>query len=166
MIKTHVQEVFENTVDAAHFQYVHGIPGFGAVELVEEGPMFRSVASVTMQTPRGEVEGAVESELWGLGVDVVRQRGLGDAFAIFTITPIEDGLVRAGYTFFIRGAGESGQPDRYGQGFMREFNRQIQQDIPIWEAKIYRPHPKLARGEGAFIDFRRWAQQFYEAPDE
>jgi phenylpropionate dioxygenase-like ring-hydroxylating dioxygenase large terminal subunit len=161
-IRTHVQEIFENTVDIAHFQFVHGVSGFGAVELVQEGPMFRSIASVTMKTPRGEVNGAVESELWGLGIDCVRQRGLGPGKTIFTATPVEEELVRANYTFFVEKNEETGEPSNYGKGLMREFSRQITQDIPIWEAKIYREHPRLAMGEGAIVDFRRWVEQFYE----
>jgi len=160
-IRSHVQEIFENTVDIAHFQFVHGVSGFGAVELVQEGPMFRSIASVTMKTPRGEVNGAVESELWGLGIDCVRQRGLGPGKTIFTATPVEEELVRANYTFFVKRNEETGEPSNYGKGLMREFSRQITQDIPIWEAKIYREQPRLAMGEGAIVDFRRWVEQFY-----
>jgi phenylpropionate dioxygenase-like ring-hydroxylating dioxygenase large terminal subunit len=161
-IQSHVQEIFENTVDIAHFRFVHGVSGFGAVELVEEGPMFRSIASVTMQTSRGEVDGAIESELWGLGMDLVRQRGIGDARTIFTITPVEEDVVHASYTFFVPRDGDG--PSKYGRAFMREFSRQINQDIPIWENKIYRATPRLAMGEGAIVDFRRWAHQFYDQP--
>lgn len=160
-IRSHVQEIFENTVDVSHFQYVHGVAGFGSVELVEDGPMFRSVASVTMKTPRGDVDGAIESELWGLGIDIVRQRGIGDARIIFTITPVEDTVLQALYTFVLRRDPETGDPNRYGNGLMREFTRQISQDIPIWENKIFRPVPKLATGEGAITEYRRWAEQFY-----
>jgi hypothetical protein len=120
-----VQEIFENTVDIAHFQFVHGVSGFGAVELVQDGPMFRSIASVTMKTPRGEVNGAVESELWGLGLDYVRQRGLGPGKTIFAATPVEEELVRASYTFFVEKNEETGEPSNYGNGLMREFSRQI-----------------------------------------
>jgi phenylpropionate dioxygenase-like ring-hydroxylating dioxygenase large terminal subunit len=160
-IDTHVQEIFENTVDIAHFQFVHGVAGFGAVELVEQGPMFRAIASVTMKTPRGPVDGAVESELWGMGLDFVRQRGLGEARAIFSITPIEESRLRAFFTFFVPKDPETGEPSRYGSGFMREFSRQITQDIPIWEHKRYRERPMLAMGEGPIVDYRRWTQQFY-----
>ncbi len=162
-IETHPQEVMENTVDIAHFRYVHGVTGFGAVELIEDGPMLRSIASVTMQTGRGEVDGAIESEVWGLGLDVVRQRGIGDATVLFSVTPIDPGRVRARYTFMVPRDGDG--PSRYGAAVMREFCRQIVQDIPIWERKRYRARPKLAMGEGAILDFRRWAQQFYEAPE-
>jgi phenylpropionate dioxygenase-like ring-hydroxylating dioxygenase large terminal subunit len=161
-IRSHVQELFENTVDIAHFQFVHGVSGFGSVELLEDGPMFRAIASVTMQTPRGEVQGAVESELWGLGLDVVRQRGLGDGRTILSATPVDEEVIDARYTFFVPRDPETGGPSRYGQGLMREFRRQIQQDIPIWENKMYRTHPRLAMGEGPIVDFRRWTEQFYE----
>jgi phenylpropionate dioxygenase-like ring-hydroxylating dioxygenase large terminal subunit len=164
VIRSHVQEIFENTVDIAHFQFVHGVSSFGAVELVEEGPMFRAVASVTMKTPRGDVEGAVESELWGLGIDSVRQVGLGPGRTLFTILPIDDTLLHARYTFFVERDPDSGEPSRYGRGLMREFERQITQDIPIWEHKIYRATPRLAMGEGPIVDFRRWTEQFY-VPD-
>lgn len=165
-IRTHVQEVFENSVDVSHFQFVHGVTGFGAVELVEQGPMFRSTAAVTMETPRGPVEGAVESELWGLGIDIVRQVGIGDARSIFWVTPVDDERIVAGHTFFVRRAEDGDGPSRYGKGFMREFSRQLQQDIPIWEHKRYRKQPRLAMGEGAIVDFRRWTEQFYSGSGE
>jgi hypothetical protein len=43
--------------------------------------------------------------------------------------------------------------------------KQIEQDIPIWEAKIYRDRPQLARGEPAIAEFRSWATESYEEAD-
>ena len=51
---------------------------------------------------------------------------------------------------------------RMGLGFARDFCKQIEQDIPIWENKIYRDRPQLARGEGAITEFRAWARQSYK----
>ena len=39
--------------------------------------------------------------------------------------------------------------------------RQLDQDIPIWEAKRYVPSPALAPSEKPVTEFRRWATQFY-----
>ncbi|WP_319447606.1 MULTISPECIES: hypothetical protein [unclassified Mycobacterium] len=39
--------------------------------------------------------------------------------------------------------------------------KQIEQDIPIWEAKIYRDKPALARGEFAITEFKIWAERSY-----
>lgn len=164
-IRTHVQEILENAVDVPHFQFVHGVAGFGSVELVEDGPMFRATASVTMQTGRGPVDGGVETELWGMGLSHVRLVGTGPARDLFTVTPIDDETLLAQHTFFVPNDGNGG-PSRYGQSFMGEFSKQIVEDIPIWETKRYRPRPKLASGENAVLDFRRWASQFYPLDDE
>ena len=67
-IRTHPQEILENAVDIAHFQFVHGVSSFGALSLVEEGPMLRSRAELALTTAQGPVQGAVVNELWGLEV--------------------------------------------------------------------------------------------------
>ena len=44
----------------------------------------------------------------------------------------------------------------------REGRRILDQDLPIWESKKYRPRPILAEGEGPIATYRRWMEQFYE----
>jgi phenylpropionate dioxygenase-like ring-hydroxylating dioxygenase large terminal subunit len=160
-MRTHVQEVMENVVDVAHFQYVHRTSGFGALELEEEGHRLWSKASVTFVTPRGDVDGHVISELFGLGIDVVRPSGLGDAAAVFTVTPVEDGLVEAGYTFLVPRARDGQGMSNFGRGLVDDFHKQAQQDKPIWEHKRYQASPALSADDGPIMAFRRWARQFY-----
>ena len=50
-------------------------------------------------------------------------------------------------------------------GFARDFCKQIEQDIPIWEAKIYRDKPALAPGERAITEFRNWAEKSYSSTE-
>jgi hypothetical protein len=159
-LRTHVQEVMENTVDAAHFEFVHKTHGFGTPTVVEDGPMLRSTAPVVFVTPKGDVQGEVVSELWGLGIDVVRPRGITEAAVIFGVTPVDDEEVEAGYTFYVT-KGPDGGPSRVGQGLIRDFDKQVTQDAPIWEHKCYRPVPALAAEERAITRFRRWAAQFH-----
>jgi len=159
--RSHPQEVFENTVDIAHFATVHGVSAFGNLDVEHDGHLFRAVAEVNFETPRGPVSGAVDSELFGMGVDVVRHRGLGRSCTLLTVTPIDGEYVEARYTFFIALDPETGEKTRMGMGFARDFCKQIEQDIPIWEAKIYRDKPALARGESAITEFRNWAELSY-----
>lgn len=163
--RSHPQEVGENTVDIAHFATVHGVSSFGALDVESEGHTFRAVAEVTFQTPRGPVTGAVDSHLFGLGIDVVRHRGLGRSCTVLTVTPVDGDLVDARYTFFVAIDARSGDMSRMGLGFVRDFCKQIQQDIPIWENKVYRDRPQLAHGESAIMTFRSWAQDSYEDSD-
>ena len=159
--RSHPQEVFENTVDVAHFASVHGVSAFGDLSVDHDWPRFRAVAEVNFETPRGPVSGAVDSELFGIGIDVVRHRGLGSSCTLLTVTPIDGEYVDARYTFFVSLDPETGEKSRMGMGFVRDFCKQIEQDIPIWEAKIYRDRPALARGESAITEFRNWANRSY-----
>lgn len=165
IFRSHPQEVFENTVDIAHFATVHGVSAFGNLDVEHEGANFRAIAEVNFETPRGPVNGAVDSELFGMGIDVVRHRGLGQSCTILTVTPIDGELVDARYTFFVSLDPETGEKTRLGMGFARDFCKQIEQDIPIWEAKIYRDKPALARGERAITEFRNWAERSYSSTE-
>ena len=44
---------------------------------------------------------------------------------------------------------------------IRDIVKQMNEDIPIWEHKIYRPAPTLCDGDGPIPEFRRWCRQFY-----
>ena len=44
---------------------------------------------------------------------------------------------------------------------IREGGVTIDQDVPIWENKLFRPQPKLCEGDGPIMTYRRWAAQFY-----
>jgi len=160
-IRSHVQELVENVVDVAHFQFVHRTAGFGSVDLLVDGPMLRSDAAVTFVTPRGDVLGSVVSELWGLGIDIVRPKGIVDAAVIFGVTPVASDLVEAGYTFFVPKDANGDGPSTLGQAMMADFTKQLDQDTVIWEHKVYRPSPALAKGDGPILKFRHWATQFY-----
>jgi hypothetical protein len=46
---------------------------------------------------------------------------------------------------------------------IKEGVRTINQDIPIWEHKLYRRQPRLCEGDGPIMAYRRWARQFYPA---
>ena len=45
--------------------------------------------------------------------------------------------------------------------FIHAANKQVEEDIPIWENKRYRDNPILCDGDGPIHQFRRWFSQFY-----
>ena len=47
-----------------------------------------------------------------------------------------------------------------GQALAAEICRQLDEDIPIWENKIYRAQPVLCAGEKGIMTFRKWSSQF------
>jgi len=80
------------------------------------------------------------------------------------VTPIDGEMVDARYTFFVQLDPKSGEMSRMGLGFARDFCKQIEQDIPIWENKAYRSAPLLCDGDGPIMRYRQWTRQFYSEP--
>jgi hypothetical protein len=48
-----------------------------------------------------------------------------------------------------------------GKHYIAEIERQLEQDIPIWENKIYVHPPLLVEGDGPIGIYRKWCRQFY-----
>ena len=50
--------------------------------------------------------------------------------------------------------------------FVKEINKQVQEDRPIWEHKAFLPTPALAETDGPSLKFRKWYSQFSAEPYE
>ena len=48
---------------------------------------------------------------------------------------------------------------------MRDLVKQVNQDIPIWNSKIYCEQPLLVQGDGPVLAYRREYQKFYNFDD-
>ena len=52
-------------------------------------------------------------------------------------------------------------PSTVAQAFVKEINKQVIEDKPIWEHKTFLPVPALADTDGPILKFRKWYSQFY-----
>ena len=61
-LPTCAQEISENDVDAAHFQYLHGMPAMNEAEATTDGPLKRTVQTflTSENSTQGEVASATE----------------------------------------------------------------------------------------------------------
>ncbi|MFB8275963.1 Rieske 2Fe-2S domain-containing protein [Nocardia colli] len=41
----------------------------------------------------------------------------------------------------------------------------LNKDFPIWQNKVYTERPRLVKGDGPIMQYRRWARQFYNAAE-
>ena len=159
-IETAWQELAENSVDMSHFRSVHGMSRIAQVgELHIDGPYRRVRSGQLFQTPRGEFEGEIESNSHGPGVGIIHFTLLGKVTLVSTTTPLAADRVVVRFTMYHEEGDEMAA--KIGAGFGAEVERQLDQDIPIWEHKRYQPSPALAPSEKPITEFRRWAQQFY-----
>jgi len=163
-VKSHSQEMGENSADSAHFKYVHHtleIPEV-SVQVTPEG-VFRSV-NRSKNKRFGQVrETVVEISIFSPGFTTVRMTELAEILLLTSNTPIDEESVENRFFFTARKRGNPLLRWLISRTFMREVALGFEQDVPIWENKIHRPRPVLCDGDGPIWEFRKWFQRFYSA---
>jgi nitrite reductase/ring-hydroxylating ferredoxin subunit len=167
LIKTCLQEMAENTVDSAHFVTVHQHPGAASYDtLAFEGPMMTMRSRQLFPSSRGPVEGTLDTYSAGYGFGVVKYKTLIEICMVTVNCPVDAELTEQVFQVYYKNPEHDPKVERIAQAFYTEVNRQLTDDIVIWENKIYRDKPFLAEGDGPITRFRGWARQFYvEAPE-
>lgn len=188
-LRSHPQEVSENSVDLGHLTVVHGYRGVeNTVPVRSDGAYLTLNYRIRRKNPYGlgpaEVLTNFKVNVHGLGVSIVEIRvetfGLQLRLHILP-TPERDGRItlRAGLQLrAIEDATTIHPLARFVPKFI--LNEAIQrstlhgiandvlQDFDIWENKVFVDPPILAKGDGPIAHYRRWCRQFYSsasAPD-
>jgi nitrite reductase/ring-hydroxylating ferredoxin subunit len=165
-IRTDIHEMVENAFDTAHFRYLHQLKNHPDPQISFDGPHFKLRARTEMETPFGVVDGTLDIQSLGFGFGVVRFTGLIETLLLTTITPIDDEYVDARFTFSVKKLPDESATRMLGNGFIDELSKQVEQDIRIWESKVFVARPILVAEDAPIAFFRRWARQFYVAADE
>jgi 3-ketosteroid 9alpha-monooxygenase subunit A len=151
----------ENAVDRAHFQFVHGTKSMpeGSVEV--EGHILRCRNPVKLGTPRGVVEGSIDTTDYGPGLQVVHLTGIVETIMVNTSTPIDDETSDTSFAYTVNTSGDEEAARGVGAAIIKDLEKQMSEDIPIWEHKRYYDKPMLCDGDGKFGVYRKWMRQFF-----
>jgi phenylpropionate dioxygenase-like ring-hydroxylating dioxygenase large terminal subunit len=163
-IRTRNQEMAENSVDSAHFKFVHGTSNMPASQAEVRDHVLRVFSNTDTDTARGTIEGTVESLSYGFGFGTVRFKGLVETLLVSSVTPIDGEYVDVRFSFAVKKFGGADVTRGVGAAFINEVSRQLEQDIPIWEHKTQWERPVLCDGDGPVGLFRKWCRQFYVQP--
>jgi phenylpropionate dioxygenase-like ring-hydroxylating dioxygenase large terminal subunit len=167
VIHTVPQEMSENGVDGAHFRYVHGTETVAEMEEYEtDGPCSVMLSKQSYVTPRGTTWGRIDVYNYGPGFSKVWFSGIVDAINIATTTPIDEETTQVRFNFTVRKFDDENMTSTVAEAFVKEINKQIVEDTPIWENKTFQPVPALADTDGPILKFRKWYGQFYAEPVE
>ena len=159
VIRTIPQEMSENGADPAHFQFVHGTDNVAEIEKYEtDGPCSVMLSKQTFVTPRGVTEGRIDVYNYGPGFSKVWFSGIVDAINIATTTPIDDDTTQVRFNFIVRKLADEKLTSTVADAFVKEINKQVQEDRPIWEHKRFLPTPALADTDGPIMQFRKLVQ--------
>ena len=139
------------------FKYLHGTVNFPDAEVEAKDHIFHMVSPTTMTTPGGQVE----SISMGFGFATNRFTGLVETLLIGAVTPIDDEYVQVRFSFTVKKIGGRDITKGVGRAFVAEISRQLEQDKPVWEHKVYFERPLLCDGDGPFMKLRKWGRQFF-----
>ena len=62
-------------------------------------------------------------------------------------------------------AGDEKKALGVGAAIVKDLEKQMAEDMPIWENKKYYTRPMLCDGDGRFGVYRRWWRQFFSEED-
>ena len=182
----HPQETTENSVDLAHFRYVHGYDSVKRVDPLEvdghhlvsrfDFVSTRRIAGTKFLT----LDVAVRTLVYGLGYSLVeaRERSIPMNMRIWILsTPVDGTLIDMSV---IMQTQEIRAPSRriVGLGFLPvglrapilnklmapAQHRDVAQDLVIWSRKSFKSRPRLSRADGEIMPFRAYCRQFYADP--
>lgn len=164
-----MQETGENTIDNAHFVYVHDAVEMPDSKITMEGVRRQTLLDAKMPAMREDGTMDDSGRLddvnlltinIGPGQSYNRLRGALNAVIHGVTTPIDQNNVRVSFTFMKPKNLNLGQ-QMLVLGAKSELINQVNHDIPIWENKAYLENPTLCDGDGPIHQYRKWFRQFY-----
>lgn len=179
IVRMHLLEFSENSVDVPHFETIHGrllvpwtnvrVPGFSihhdpTWETDDAEPhvaWFKDVAQLKFRDRLIPGSGATALiRIDGPG-GVVRfdfdLNGKGRVVMFQSHTPVAPLELDVRFRWW----SDKRVPRLLASYVVGNWVTQWRQDIPIWESKIYRDRPQLMTSDGPVMRLRRWYSQFY-----
>lgn len=164
-IDIHVQEITENGQDYKHFNAVHGVPGPPEGEFKLDGWVRFNKVTAEMDTPRGPMTGIIDVKATGPGQSISEFIDVCHVVMAQQVTPIDAEHTHLRWQLY-HPPGISEGKLRVTRARMRDLVRQVAQDIPIWNNKMYRAEPMLVKGDGPMLAYRRQYARFYDFGDD
>lgn len=151
----------DNGVDTAHFRYVHGTRNVPEYEYKFEGVVKKVTAYPKLETPRGVVNGVIDTYSIGPGQGIVRFGGIANTVMISANAPIERDIyhVRFGYTQPIEDV--NGPRAGVSRAIIRDLTSQLDQDKVILDRMRNLDRPLVCDGDGPFARQKNYYDQFF-----
>jgi phenylpropionate dioxygenase-like ring-hydroxylating dioxygenase large terminal subunit len=170
-LRSHPQELMENTADIAHFGALHNARNHRYLRAWKsDGPFADtligfSASGAALGAPVASIDLEINFSLHGLGYLVidshVREAGVQGRIRVCA-TPVDTDQVRVFFISNIRALPDAAFTQMVDQLFFEAARADFEQDLRIWRNKVYRPRPVVVPGDGPIQQYRRWASQFYQ----
>ena len=168
-LNSQIQETGENAVDIAHFVYVHSAREMPTANITLDG--YKRTTDMVTKGPRIDDDGNLDMDTledshllsinWGPGMTCQVFSRAFKTVMMGTVLPITDERLKLRFAF-TKPKNIDPVFEVYTDGLIDEIVRQVANDMPIWEHKIYREDPILCDGDGPIHKYRQWFSQFYD----
>jgi 3-ketosteroid 9alpha-monooxygenase subunit A len=165
-VKTHPREIVENLADRAHFPRVHAteIDDF-AFEVNGHTATQRVKGRAIL--PGGGVDNFASTTTYhGPAYLLMRMSGIFENYMLVAHTPINQNELDLRLGVSLKLAGDRKKTEALVEIYMNNLKSGFEDDLRIWENKLYRETPVLCDGDGPISQLRRWYRQFYVAPEQ
>jgi 3-ketosteroid 9alpha-monooxygenase subunit A len=160
-IYSSLENMADNNVDISHFKYVHGAPTVPTYEISFEGRRRTVLTRIALTTPRGPVDGSIDSFTYGPGQGWVRFRGLCDTLLQTVLTPVDRDHLKVSFAFTQPAQQATGSKARLAKALIDDICRQMDQDKVILDRYQRRDRPLVCEGDGPFGKNRQYYSQFF-----
>lgn len=158
---TALENMADNAVDVSHFKYVHGAKTVPEYEFEFDGITRRITSYLKLHTPRGEVNGKIESVNHGPGQGFVRFSGLTDTILVTGTCPVERDVTHSRFAFSQPKANADGPTAGLTRAIVKDITRQFDQDKVILDRHRRIEPPMACQGDGPFSRNTLYYSQFY-----
>jgi 3-ketosteroid 9alpha-monooxygenase subunit A len=165
-VKTHPREIVDNLSDKAHFPRVHSteIDEF-AFEL--DGHKATQRAKGRAFLANGGIDKYSSSSTYhGPGYLLMRMDGVMQNYMLVAHTPVEKNSLDLRMGVMLKVVGSRTKTEGIVSLYMANLTSGFEDDMKIWESKLYREQPILCDGDGPINHLRRWYRQFYVPVEE
>jgi 3-ketosteroid 9alpha-monooxygenase subunit A len=85
-------------------------------------------------------------------------------YMLLAHTPVDENELDLRLAVTLKIVGDRARTEGYVGQYLANLKSGFEDDIRIWENKIYRDPALLCDGDGPIGKLRRWYRQFYERP--
>lgn len=160
-IATHPREVVENLADKGHFPKVHGTHANEFDNEYRGHIGVQRTKGVAYPRSGGEDPFELEGTYYGPGYMISKMAGVLENRLLLAHTPIDKNSLHLRFGVSLKLRRDSKKADAFAQQYIENLQVGFEEDIAIWEHKVYRDRPTLCDGDGPIGKLRRWYRQFY-----
>ncbi len=160
-IKTHSKEIVENVVDLAHFMPVHGTHVETFVNEFDGHKAIQRTKGTAYPRGGGKDRFELDAIYYGPGYQISDMRGYLHSLLVNAHTMIDEHTLDLRFGVSLKPRGSSEHNDAFAEAYIKNLTTGFLEDVEIWENKVYRDTPLLARSDGPIMKLRRWYAQFY-----